>query len=154
MASECYLWSDQYLSIYHKISIDTNNWYQGVCASIFRIKTESKRKYTLTITESDLEDKIRVVKKRRVQEQVINIQKPSEPSVWEKLLAFLRKIILFASSNSKAETSPSENYIEFLNCKNSKAVLLLLSSIAAKDRCQLWAQSNMISNMLKSLWLG
>ena len=120
---------------HYKVSNDTNKWYQGVCASIFGIKAESKRKYTSTITYSDLEDKIRVVKKRRVQEQVINIQKPSEPSVWEKLPAFLRKIILFASSNSKAETSPSENYIEFLNCKNSKATLLLLSSIAAKDRC-------------------
>ena len=65
---------------------------------------------------------------------MIIITKPIEPSVWEKLLAFSCKIILFASSNANMETTPSSNYIKFLNYKNSKAALLLLSSIAAKDR--------------------
>ena len=60
-------------SFHYKVLNDTNKWYQGVCASIFGIETESKRKYTSTISDSNSKDEIQVVKKRWVQEQVINI---------------------------------------------------------------------------------
>ena len=65
--------------------------------------------------------------------------------------SFLHKIILYALSKGEAETTPSDNYIEFLNCNSVKSALLLVLSVAAKEQIAYCMHQNMTNNLLKGL---
>ena len=51
-----------------------------------------------------------------------------------KTISFLKKMILFASSNNQVITMPSDNYIKLLQYNSNKTALLLIPIIVAKAR--------------------
>ena len=57
------------------------------------------------------------------------------------------------SSYITLESVPSDNYLELLQYRSEKAGLLLFTSIGTKSRKRVWIQPNMMSNLMKGLWL-
>ena len=108
-------------------------WYEEIYAKTFKSALINKKR---NIMVSDIEDDSQSnesstssIKKPKT----INIERETEKSKWDKLPSFIRKIILFASSSAIEVLSPSDEYLELLQCNSNKTGLLLLTSIAARE---------------------
>ena len=129
-------------------------WYKEIYAKTFKSALINKKR---NIMVSDIEDNSQSnesstssIKKPKI----INIERETEKSKWDKLPSFIRKIILFASSSAIEVLSLSDKYLELLQCNSNKTSLLLLTSIAAREQNAFSIQLNLMSNIIKGLLIG
>ena len=138
---------------HYKLTKAKNDRYNGTCMIVFGLSI-NKRKFTTQISDEDNSDKSSIFSTEYKHPKIINISKVPEKLKWNKLLSFLRKIILYASSNLSKALDPSEDFVELLNCNSDKIGLLLIYSVAMKERNTFSIQQNLISNIRKGLLIG